>query len=510
MKIGIDFDNTIVNHDKSFNKAYLDLKHKIEITNSVKDKKSLLKKYLTNKEWIDVQEKVYAKYINEYSKLNNGFKLFLNRCKVLGCEIEIVSHKTKLSLNKKLNLIKPANAFLKSRFEVDKIFFFESLQEKLNHINNSNYDYFIDDLEAVIEEINLPIKNKILFNFNLPNSGKNFTVFYSWREITKHILKNPKDLEILLYVKKQFNNNNFRIVKKFSSTNSNVYNIRFLNDYNFKVKVSKISKVRITEEYNKLKILHKYLPNFHPTPVKIDLTYNLSICEWVDGSILNNFNKSNIDKIINYLMFLNSKIIKKTKLSSINASSACFSYSDIFNQLNIRLNQYQKNSDMKILNYISKLNNYILELKENLPLNYKNEFPKKNLIISPSDLSLKNFILSKNNNLYYIDHEYLGLDDNIKLICDTILHPANSFKKSSIKYFLNNFDLKISKIDILRFKKLIHFYGIIWCLIILNPLKNKNCPKENKIHILKKSKILFYKIKKKYTNEYLDEITNFS
>ena len=56
---------------------------------------------------------------------------------------------------------------------------------------------------------------------------------------------------------------------------------------------------------------------------------------------------------------------------------------------------------------------------------YKTLFKKTNndhLILSPSDFGFHNTIKSKK--LYFIDFEYFGLDDPVKLVIDFILHPG--------------------------------------------------------------------------------------
>ncbi|MDB4184376.1 hypothetical protein N9751_02440, partial [Alphaproteobacteria bacterium] len=104
------------------------------------------------------------------------------------------------------------------------------------------------------------------------------------------------------------------------------------------------------------------------------------------------------------------------------------------------------------------------------------------------------------------DYEYMGLDDHIKLICDTIIHPANNLNQLQSKLFFQLFNKNIKKIDLPRFKNLFIFYAIIWCLIILNPFL---LSKESGLLVSKltQSRNLFNKIKNKYTKEYINGLT---
>jgi hypothetical protein len=205
--------------------------------------------------------------------------------------------------------------------------------------------------------------------------------------------------------------------------------------------------------------------------------------------------------LITYLKSINTKKFKDSRILKINASSSCFCYNDIFIQIEKRLKSFYGLNNFELNKYLNEIEKFYFLLSNNLHYIKYRKFPKKELILSPSDLSLKNFIIN-NKNVYFIDYEYFGLDNAIKLLCDTILHPNNKFSKSQSLYFFKNYKHFI-KINVDRFKKCFYLYGLIWCLIILNPLKTGN---GNSL-IINKSKKFFYSLKKKYTQRYLDEIT---
>lgn len=508
MKIGVDFDNTIVNHDLSFNKIF---ENYFEKNNTLKgyEKKNILKNSLSHKKWIKAQEIVYSEYIKKYGKVFNGFKKFSYRCKILGHNLEIVSHKSKLSFIKKFDLISPAKNFINRNIEIDKIFFFENLSEKINHINKSNYDFFIDDLPLVISQIKLPYKKRILFNRNYTKVYKGYLNKKNWREIEHHILNEPTNTEILFYIKEKYSNKKLKIVKKYSSNNSRVLNISDRKNYNFKVKIAKRSKQRISLEYKKICFFSNLQPKFHPTPINYNPVYGSAIYSWIEGNSIHRVNKRYLDNVVQYLKIINNNLNQKKKLNKFKASASCFSKKDIFLQINSRFNSFNKIKNNNLTLYLSSLREYFHNLKCNLKTSNNIYFPKKDLIISPSDLSIKNFIYSYNNEFFFIDYEYLGYDDSIKLICDTIIHPANKLNTRYAKYFVHEFNLKISPINFDRFKQYFPFYCLIWCLIILNPIKKNDLSRMKINATIIKSKKLFNKIKNKYTDEYINEITRF-
>ena len=99
-----------------------------------------------------------------------------------------------------------------------------------------------------------------------------------------------------------------------------------------------------------------------------------------------------------------------------------------------------------------------------------------NRILSPSDFGLHNTI-SQKNKLYFLDFEYFGWDDPIKLICDFFWHPGNNMSKKLKKRFLNKVINLFSK-NYKNFENklyvLLPLYGLRWSLIILNCFVKKN------------------------------------
>ena len=95
IRIGIDFDNTIVNYDKVFQK--LATKFKLIKSNWFGTKQELRKKIIRERNeatWMKLQGLAYGRYMH-LAEINKGVESFLLQSKLLGADIFIVSHKTK-------------------------------------------------------------------------------------------------------------------------------------------------------------------------------------------------------------------------------------------------------------------------------------------------------------------------------------------------------------------------------------------------------------------------------
>ena len=92
------------------------------------------------------------------------------------------------------------------------------------------------------------------------------------------------------------------------------------------------------------------------------------------------------------------------------------------------------------------------------------------MTFSPSDFGFHNSILNKSKELKFIDFEYFGLDDPVKLIADFLWHPGMTLGETQKKIFTENVLKIFNKDEYLRERLNASFslYGIRWALIILN------------------------------------------
>jgi hypothetical protein len=271
--------------------------------------------------------------------------------------------------------------------------------------------------------------------------------------------------------------------------NSNVYKLD-LNEKSFILKIYK-DKRRIKRE----KLFYNYLLNIKNCKITIPLYFNvnlkIAIFKFISGKkitkvknshikemsiFLNEINKKNsfklpiavdgIKNIIDHIKFCSLKIdeIKKIKIDS-NLKKECIYF----------LNK-------KIIPKFNQLNKNFL--KRNFLNKKKNKLLRNQMVVSPSDFGLHNIIKS-NKNFFFLDFEYAGLDDPIKLICDFFSQPDQSLSSSQKELF-------IKKLNFIKYNKLkpfikvfLPFYKLKWCCIMLNKFKNDK--KFNNQKILKQN-----------------------
>lgn len=188
MKIGIDFDNTIVNYDGIFHKAAVQKKL---VPHSLSPLKHAVRNFLRSigkeEAWTELQGYVYGPGLDlalPYPSVDAFFTL----CKEKQIPTSIISHKTRFPfLGPRHDLHTYAKSWLaKQPFGgIPSAFFEETLQAKLERIREEQCDLFIDDLPELLKETSFPSHvQKVLFDPYGHHSEKG-DYFYakSWDDI---------------------------------------------------------------------------------------------------------------------------------------------------------------------------------------------------------------------------------------------------------------------------------------------------------------------------------------
>lgn len=509
IKIGIDFDNTISNYDNCFN--FLANKFKKIKNNENKINKEIIKKKIIkedngNKTWMKFQGLAYGKYINK-AEIMKGFMNFLLISKSRNLELFVVSHKTEFGHydKEKTPLRAAAIKWMKDKKIIYKqsgikeknIYFANTREDKIRIISELNLDFFIDDLKIVLNNKKFPkVTKKILFGSKV---YKNLISFSSWPKITNFFFNpiNISDIKLLTYF---FHKNNYIKIRNIKNIgNNNNFKITLQNNKNYFVKLYSSfyddNRDRLGNEFKSLKLLNRYKSINTAKPITFNKDLNIGIYEYIYGKKINVPSNHDIDNFIFFIknlkkISLNYKFLSNQKL----ASETSISLKDLIKEISNRKKKLDKNIDIKYLS-LSKDLDILWQRMKVKNIKIKNQSYKKYFILSPSDIGLHN-VIKKNKDIYFVDFEYFGLDDPLKITIDFILHPANKLNFNQIinwydqmkKIFsnINNFDE--------RFKLLLPYYLFRWILIISKIFyKNnqkiifdKNYDKTNNIELVNK------------------------
>ncbi len=189
IKIGIDFDNTIICYDYIFNKLGIEKKIIPQDLNIGKNYvRDFLRQAGKEDDWTRLQGYVYGARLldaSAYPDVTNFFS-FCDKVSLRYC---IVSHKTEYPYDgHPYNLHRAAYKWLDQAGIQCDTFFEQTKEEKIDRINAEGCSHFIDDLP---EFLSLPGFSediiKILFDpldqYDNPVYSRTFKTVRSWKDI---------------------------------------------------------------------------------------------------------------------------------------------------------------------------------------------------------------------------------------------------------------------------------------------------------------------------------------
>jgi hypothetical protein len=194
MRIGVDFDNTIVCYDGIFHRAALD---EGLIPQSLLQTKGAVRDHLRavgrEDAWTELQGHVYGARMDEAEPFPGALEFFQHMMK-RGHTLFIISHKTRTPyLGPKYDLHQTARSWLEGRgifgprigLPREHVFFDLTKEDKLQRIAATACTHFIDDLPEFLAEPGFPRKvEQVLFDPANAYAGNGHAHrVRSWQEI---------------------------------------------------------------------------------------------------------------------------------------------------------------------------------------------------------------------------------------------------------------------------------------------------------------------------------------
>ena len=196
-KLGLDFDNTLINYDLLFFK--LALEKNLIPENLEKSKIAVRNYFLKNNvenQFTLLQGEVYGKHIEKACQSQGMFSALKN-IKKKGIELVIVSHKSKYPFaGTQYDLHESAMKWMKKNnffstkglsLSTNDIFFELTKEAKVKRIKDLGCSHFIDDLPEILKMIDSNI-NKIFYNpSKIEVYDKKFKNLISWNHLEEFI-----------------------------------------------------------------------------------------------------------------------------------------------------------------------------------------------------------------------------------------------------------------------------------------------------------------------------------
>ena len=343
----------------------------------------------------------------------------------------------------------------------------------MNIIRSLNLDVMIDDLPEIFTTEGFPDIKKI--TFGSPE-------FYSWQIIfdelfgpmNENFVKGFFDHMMIAehaISARQINNGINSSVWKIKGSNSTTYAIKLYPDR------QRDKRARVIHERIGVKFFNTIQPELRLLSSSQELDAN--ILTWVDGKIIQKANNDDINEMVRVTEKLVALSKKIQAIEYPMAAEHCISLRMLLEQIESRTSKLKLVKDPLLDEFFTEFSPAFEDAKrraeEHWPQNNKT-LPLKanNLILSPSDFGFHNAIRKKSGKLVFLDFEYFGWDDPVKLYCDTLLHPGLKLRDCGKKILAKSLWTVFFQYD--NFEERVHaawpLFGLRWSLILLKSFAN--------------------------------------
>jgi hypothetical protein len=230
------------------------------------------------------------------------------------------------------------------------------------------------------------------------------------------------------------------------------------------------SGTRVKREWSALSFLHNHGLRIAPEPYNWDLDEKLLLMEWIDGEPIGAHSADDLTsalEILNNIMDLSER---EGALVFGDAKDACLSTQAIVDQIDRRLANFV---DHPALNkFISEIfmPYYESALETISPGLIQSPIEKGLQRLIPADFGFHNAIRASHGGLRFMDFDYFGWDDPVKMASDFTLHPAISCTQSEKEIVIRTIGDNLSKdTDFFnRFERQLPLHRLRWAAILLN------------------------------------------
>ena len=489
MRIGLDFDNTLAQYDHVF---AVEAKLEKLVPTEWEGTKKQLRDTLRSKEngeilWQKLQGKVYGPNMSQ-AELFPGVAQFLVRCKNRGEDVFVVSHKTeyghydstKTQLREAaLEWMELSGFFNKTKFGLtkDHVFFEKTREEKVGRISSLELDVYIDDLKEIFACNDFPDIEKILFT-TIGDEVHNAIKCDNWTTIANEVLGPITDEDCKELAQTILNEKIYSVQKLQGGGNSRIYKVVTESSQSYAMKNYPDLLIdlrnRLQTEVQSCRILEE----FHLTPkvFAYDVDLNIALFEWIDGEPIDCIENKHIDQALDFVKKLGNIEAPDFYLS---AAEACTSADQVFLQIEHRLQQFESIGDSHLQQFLHVVFKPLFKdvrkwSEQHWPANnLHEELPKTKQTLSPSDFGFHNSLLQNDGRLCFLDLEYFGWDDPVKLIADFIWHPAMNLNETQKKRWVQECFKIFGQTEQMqqRFHAAWPLYGMRWVMIMLNEFR---------------------------------------
>lgn len=487
MRIGIDFDNTLVGYDGLFGRLARERRWLSGRAARTKDqiKRALIAEDGHDLRWQRLQADAYGTRILE-ARAFPGALEFVAKARRDGHEVYVVSHKSERShLDPSIRLRDHARRWLErsgARLPKDRVLFASTRDEKVRMIERLGLDVFIDDLPEVLAHPGFPPRTeKIHFRPELP-----------WREVSRRVdalAQIGADAAAAIAraagrpcvrasaVRSKGNNRLFRVALE---DGTHVLLKRYLVD-------PRDARPRARTEFNGLSLLWEGGLRDAPQPIALDPDERFAAFSWITGKPMKGMRPTDghVIQAASFLRSLRKLSVGSRRRWTAPAADSRLRISDYAAHIRRRLARVRAGAralgdreartlvEASVVPAARAVIRRLERRAKEAGLSYDAPHPPRERVLSPSDFGFHNAVLGPDGRVRFLDFEYFGWDDPAKLVADFFHHAGQKpLSARQRALFLDRFCRGWSGAAAFRRRLdlVLEPIALEWILIVLNVL----------------------------------------
>jgi hypothetical protein len=237
---------------------------------------------------------------------------------------------------------------------------------------------------------------------------------------------------------------------------------------------------RLRAEFNGLEFLWRNGVRRIPQPIAHDAQNDCALYTWVDGTAVGEPRPADVDAALDFMGVLKKVSLDPAAPSLGPAREACLSASELVSQIRLRRERLDRpaQTDAGLSKFLfTEFDEALVVLVEAVRRSYasraadiSSDLARASQTLSPSDFGFHNALRQEDGSLVFLDFEYFGWDDPVKLASDFLLHPAMHLTDELRERFSDGVDRMYGG-DLgftQRLDALFALYGLRWAMIALN------------------------------------------
>ena len=496
MKLGLDFDNTLINYDRliravAVERGLIDPASPLHAKQELRD--AIRRQPDGDLRWQEIQSYIYSDGIAR-ADCPEGLEGLGALLRQPGIETWIVSHKTITAPfdPHQHNLRSAALAWMESHGFFDPqglnlkrahVVFADTKEQKIELVRELKFTVLIDDLAEILDHPRFPTNIRRILYTPAPMTDSTADHADSWDKIVE-FLSDEFSTEKLRLAIAEFTAEDFQFTRVSGGRNSRCFRIAagarpdeaiFLKQY---FRSAHDTRNRLATEYRALEFMRTHQLECVPCPLfRSEETHSAGYL-FVEGThaLLTEITERDIKALLTFLRHLHA-LRKEPGAAEIGpASEACFSLADIGRNLTARFERLLNVQDERLQEFLVSLTPTLHATLEeaadklaSLDSTRETKISRELQTLSPSDVGFHNAIRLADGGMIFIDFEYFGWDDPAKLICDFLLQPEQKVSAVRLRQFCNGAyqiygDASLAP----RVQVYLPLFRLKWVMILLN------------------------------------------